>query len=462
MYKSFKFILRTILFSFLPVFLHAQEVKITADFPESNRAGEEFLMSVRIEKGNLTGTSRIQMEVPFGFTAKKVITKSAEFSFDNNIIKYQWVEMPETDEFTVSYTLKADNKMRGKQIIKGEFIYSNGDKTEHVVMQPCVINITDEKTTSSKKTETPKVDRKIVSTSNKKGEYKVELTISPNNTEEQAQFTDVLPPDYSALVLDAHEGSFSFENQSVIFTWKKLPKENSFNISYLIRTTNPNAVEPIINGTLVYGDAAEISTPTVSQLSSKDNLIPTDEIEDSAPATETINSETPSETGMAIQTPEETTATEVTQETQNATPTPAEVLPVETTTNTANSGTPNTERPVAEQALAVANTPIASENSTISVSSTEILFKVQISATMHSTTKNSEWFERKFKIPPPVELTNDNGWKKYMIGSFSSYKDAKELKNQTREKISDAFIVAYLNGKRIPLSEAIRNKQLSQ
>ena len=52
--------------------------------------------------------------------------------------------------------------------------------------------------------------------------------------------------------------------------------------------------------------------------------------------------------------------------------------------------------------------------------------------------------------------------KKYLIGSFQAYKEASNFKKQTQEKISDAFVVAYENGMRIPISEALQNKSFNQ
>lgn len=47
-----------------------------------------------------------------------------------------------------------------------------------------------------------------------------------------------------------------------------------------------------------------------------------------------------------------------------------------------------------------------------------------------------------------MELNEDN-WFKYAIGEFNTYRDANQLKN--RIKVPGAFIIAYLNGKRIQI-----------
>ncbi len=51
----------------------------------------------------------------------------------------------------------------------------------------------------------------------------------------------------------------------------------------------------------------------------------------------------------------------------------------------------------------------------------------------------------------------DNVYMRYMVGLFDTYNDARIAKDKIIAKgYSDAFIIAYLNGKRIPIAEAIK------
>ena len=73
-----------------------------------------------------------------------------------------------------------------------------------------------------------------------------------------------------------------------------------------------------------------------------------------------------------------------------------------------------------------------------------------------------KFFEQKYKVKDEVELTNHEGWKKYIIGSFNNYAEAKAFGQKTRELVKDAFIVAYDNGERIPVNQALTNKKINQ
>ena len=52
----------------------------------------------------------------------------------------------------------------------------------------------------------------------------------------------------------------------------------------------------------------------------------------------------------------------------------------------------------------------------------------------------------------------EDGWYKYSVGEFDTYKKAKRYKEST--KIQGAFVVSYLNGKRLAITPAmVRNNQ---
>ncbi len=74
-----------------------------------------------------------------------------------------------------------------------------------------------------------------------------------------------------------------------------------------------------------------------------------------------------------------------------------------------------------------------------------LVFKIQIAACVEalplSTLRNI--------YPREVKITNemDNGWYKYMVGNYKTYRDAWEAQQQM--KIEGSFIVAYRKGKRL-------------
>jgi hypothetical protein len=82
-------------------------------------------------------------------------------------------------------------------------------------------------------------------------------------------------------------------------------------------------------------------------------------------------------------------------------------------------------------------------------------YRVQIAACRDEL---SPWeIKHRWKQPESVVVTYENDWYKYSIGSFSDYHDAHELR--TSCGVKGAFVVAYLNGKRIQVTPYLINKK---
>lgn len=79
-------------------------------------------------------------------------------------------------------------------------------------------------------------------------------------------------------------------------------------------------------------------------------------------------------------------------------------------------------------------------------------FQVQIAASKKPLPK---WKIAKFyKRTNEVTTKNYDGWHKYAVGNFKKYEDAKKFVKAV--KVKGAFVVAYLNGEKIDIKEAIK------
>ena len=375
-----------------------EKIVINQNFPAAIMPGDEFIVTVKIHKSAINGFARFQHDLPAGFTAVEMENSGADFLFEDQHVKFIWVKLPVENDFSITYKIKTNKKINGNQIINGVFVYMDNDKTQRQNLESVTIKIEENAVAALP---APQISRRLLSIAPDKGEYRVELTIRPNRINESAQFTDSIPENYTALLIDAHDAIFSFENHSAIFKWATLPSDSSFKISYTVKSDKASP-SPVINGVFVYGNV-KTEQPVMKE----------------DPISENFLMDSAAETKVEIKT-------------------------IETNTTMAD-----TKTVIAEKKLFP-----AAENG--------IVYKVQISATKKSSVKNNEWFTSKYQINSNVELTYHEGWKKYLIGSFQAYKEASNLKKQTQEKISDAFIVAYENGIRIPISEARQNKSFNQ
>lgn len=56
-----------------------------------------------------------------------------------------------------------------------------------------------------------------------------------------------------------------------------------------------------------------------------------------------------------------------------------------------------------------------------------------------------------YKGKMPMQQIHEDGWYKYLLGHYKSYEEAQTLLNEI--KVDKAFVVAYKNGKRVPIKE---------
>ena len=379
---------------------------VEQSFPTEVKPGTEFTVTLTVHKGKQTGFARLQQFLPKGFTAEAIDTKKAQFINDEESAKFIWISLPSDEVFSVSYKVKVSDNIDGKQVVNGLFYYIQDEKTQKLALDPIEITVSNSAIEAQNR---PNVERKLISVNPDKGEYRVELTIHPNQETSGAQFIDDIPVNFNASAIETFGSTFTFEGQKAVFSWTTFPTESSFTISYLVHSSSSKT--PEINEMLVYGTDENKSESERSAEVIADDATP-DSIIDAL-----ISSE-------------------------------------------------NERQLMAAKALESNNTTASATTANVDLNlpapQTGIFYKVQICATRKSPARNGQFFEKKYKVTDNVELTNHEGWKKYIIGSFSSYEEAKAFGIKTKELVKDAFIVAYDNGERIPVNQAQANKKINQ
>ena len=88
---------------------------------------------------------------------------------------------------------------------------------------------------------------------------------------------------------------------------------------------------------------------------------------------------------------------------------------------------------------------------------TQVVFKVQIGAYKSELPQTAKTLYDKISTLRKIEkYTDERGITIYTIGEMTDFEKAKKLQEQIRqESIKDAFIVAFKQGKRISLKEAL-------
>jgi len=98
-------------------------VTVTPKLPSNAKPGTEFVAEMVIKKGATSGFSKLQVDLPQGFTAKELDSKGGTFSFVNGAVKYIWTALPADEEFTVKFIIVADASCEGTKAVQGKFSY---------------------------------------------------------------------------------------------------------------------------------------------------------------------------------------------------------------------------------------------------------------------------------------------------------------------------------------------------
>ncbi len=417
-------------------------VTISTSAPQIVNPGDEFMVSINIEKGTLKKGAVLQQIIPAGFTATAIENEGSQFYFENQMVRFVWEKMPDKPVIVLAYLLKSDlNSSVGFKKLEGTFISEQNNSTAQITIPSNTFFVTNDFPVSGAKAFTGnsgslKVLRSI---EEKKGEvstgYRVNIDVSNQNESGFASWTDQIPAGYSVEVNAANNGIFSREGAFIKFNWKEMPVEKTWSFSYTIFPSPELDVEaaPSIQGIMIYGSDESLQTfiPAAITLPKIAGANPVAAVVISAPDDEVLTEpivENVPENKTEISSESETTiqSEEISE--------PIDKEPV-ASANARHSVMPNVQR--------------------------GIYYRVQIAATKRSPTRDSEFFETRYHITRPVDMVEQDGWKKYCIGTFARLEPAKAFEMETREHISDAFVVAYRDGQRIPVAEAMESLSLS-
>ncbi len=434
--KKFKSFWTGIILICLSFSLTGQEVDISIDHPAKVKAGEVFEVTVTISKGSLTDYSRFSQDLPLGLTATNIQSANADFSFDNQRIRIIWLKLPEANEVKVSYNILVDERLKGKFILGGVFAYVvdeerkfiNFEKSDEITIIPnpsidpaLVVDIKDFKGGSTgttvvvaeeKEPFAMAVRQKPVLLSS--GGYFIRVLLQNPTGSKYAKVEEVIPPGYIFESVDSHDGIESFSSSTVKFIWMKLPEEPEFEVTYnLVPKRDEPQGDMIIKGQLTYSAGNENKVVEIKEvdidleslsLADKRSLLETGEI--------SVSAEKP-----------------VSVEQKKSLPVKDPVVYPET-------------------ALASGQT-IA--NTRILPSGSGVYYRVQITANRKAF--DARTLYRQVGVDQEVFVEQHEGLYKYTAGTFTSYDQAVSYRDRLEyiPEIVGAFVVAYKDGKRIPM-----------
>src|SRR5436190_12349034 len=80
-----------------------QKIKSEMKMPGAVKPGSEFIVEIKIFKGNVSGLCRFQQFLPKGMTASSIENAGADFSFENQNVKFFWMSIPKEESISIKY-----------------------------------------------------------------------------------------------------------------------------------------------------------------------------------------------------------------------------------------------------------------------------------------------------------------------------------------------------------------------
>lgn len=444
MIKPLIILFNTISVFFFSFFFGDNPVTVTGTFPKTAQPGTEFTAEIKINKGNVGGFAKLQLEVPQGFTVKELENKGGSFSFANNIAKIIWTATPSDPEFTVKFNIVADASATGLKTIASKFSYVQNNNKEVVEMTPAEIQVGDnipspvassttenqtpattQPTTTEPATTAPSFENqnepsasiscvRSITQGATSTEVAIEVKIKKPGIKGFAKYQEQLPAGYTAKAGKTNGSSFSVSDGKAKFVWVSLPTEDEMLVTYTLeRAENAAPDAKLENGEFSYlenDQTKKIKLPAES-LGAKPTENPV--------ATQPVSTQTETATPVTTETVAATTTQPVTTESQNTQPA-------------------TDKQPAAAVVKKEGN----------------VAYMVQIGAFRNSI--GSDVLSKKFNISESVKSEMAEGFHKFMVGNFGEYKQARDHRENVKQKgCNSAFVVAYNGAKRITVQEAL-------
>jgi len=479
--------------------IFGEGVKVTQNTPNQIDPGGEFVVEIVINKTDVTGFAKIVQELPEGFMAEAIETQGASFTYNDNKVKLIWMALPQVNEFSIKYKVTVSSEVSGEKIVSGKFsyLYNNERKTvdipnniilvgteqvvestpaeivpestmenpiesettptepetiaenlvepettptepETIVETPVETDI--EKTTSEQAPKTtlesatqntpePIVigERKVKDMGN--GTFKIEISIDQNGIEGFAKAQEQLPAGITVVKGgETNNAVFSYVDSQAKFVWMSIPKNNPIYITYTVTASGVNAEQlRNMDGTFAYLYNEETKKAKITPSSNQPEAV--------KPVVETNTEITENETIV------------------EKIPNLLEPAPIVETTE--NESTVEKIPNLLEPAPIVETT--TEPTSSIPVPENGVTYKVQICAG-HLPVETNSYFKSAFSFSEgPIMLENHEGWIKYTIGGFDTYKTARTRRNVVTAgyELPGPFVSAYNDGTRITVQEAL-------
>jgi len=267
-------------------------------------------------------------------------------------------------------------------------------------------------------------------------ETNVEVNIKKGSIKGFAKYQDIIPAGYSVKGGKTNGSSFSFSDGKAKFVWVALPTDEELVVSYVLEKGAAASADAKLEG----GEFSYLESDKTKKVK-----MPVEAINatTSAPVVNNTPEPVASPTLAAV-------------ETNTVTPVATETKPIQTETTTPVS-TDNARVPATGTDVAATN-PVnetkPATNNDVAKKEGNVLYCVQVGAFRNAI--QSDVLSKKFNITEPIKSEMAEGYSKFIVGNFGQYKEARNHREDIKQKgCKSAFVVAYNGPKRITVQEAL-------
>jgi len=423
--------------------LFGDPVSVTAKVPDNIAAGKNFVVEVTINKPQVAGFAKLQLEIPAGFVATEVDNRGGSFSASGTVVKIIWTSVPSDAEVTVKINISVPASAAGDKQLQGKFSYIENNVKQQAEFGPITVKLGGEASvaaTDAESTPTSTEQPTTTTTSNDaqafskpnepdatitasrkitaltaENNFEVAILLKKGNIKGFAKLTEKIPAGYKAESINNASATFEFTGGEAKFIWTSIPGEDGLIISYKLvpdgTVQKPSFLEGSEFSYIENDNTKKIALDRQEIIDA--NVVVTNEVakEPAAAPADVTNTTTQAST-------EKIAEPAVTQSTQ----------------------TEKVTEPTTTQASAPKNG--------------NIHYAVQIGAFRNSV--NASSLQSKYGISEAVKTEMNDGFTKCIFGKYNEYKAARDNRETAKNKGAEgAFVTAYNSGKRITVQEAL-------
>ena len=221
--------------------LQKNAVEATQDIPLSMQPGQEVVVTVEVNKSDVSGFAKYQITLDEGLRAEVVESAGASFTFKDQKAKFIWMSLPSSKSFILKYRIISDPDITGPLSVSSRFsyIYKNERKNFDLPVHQIAVGMDGDLAADTTKpaivvpsnmNAIVSADRMIASVGI--NQWEVDIVVSKTSLEGFAKIEETIPQGYTALDLNSNGAVFSLNDQTLKYIWYDLPQNEKVRVKY--------------------------------------------------------------------------------------------------------------------------------------------------------------------------------------------------------------------------------------